>query len=148
MSDNLVRSNPRFLPYIPDLRRAINQLQFLCQGDPGYTSPEPTTGAKESTFHVFNPSTLEDESFAPDDLSSWDWATLEGRDSDVNPGDAIQFNRLCLLSDTLSNIDSDLSRSPSDFLKVRFIVLSLLVSHTSCLTRGIDVCIGRNLSVR
>ena len=107
-------------PSTPDLRRAINALQFLCLGYPGLSDPAsaesdavrqqimPADDSSEMTY-VYDPQ-LEVAPTEAGDMSPR--SSVKQMSSDLQ--------RLWRLSDSYSGIDSALSRRPAAFLEVRF----------------------------
>lgn len=110
----------------PDLRQAINSLQFLCQGSPGLNN---NSDSPSSSNDISNRN-LRDDS-ALNDLSNWDWNQLPTSDSsfpsaateqaEIERESARRIRDLWGASESLSIINSDLARSALALLEVRCI---------------------------
>lgn len=119
-SDGLVRSSV-FAPCAPDLRRAINSLQFLCQGSAGFNSPTSPVGPSieagpNATAEAVD-TKWDDIGFDWDRLLTSECALLDN-DPDSRRKAAKDIDNLSQLSDAISMIDSDLNRGHRAILNV------------------------------
>ena len=123
LSNDLTRP-PIFSQPLPDLRRAINSLQFICQGSPGFEDvSSPSSPVIEGQKPVSERVDLQ-----LDDPAFWDWpqcisfgpsTTFVERSKFEKQGfEPKVLNKLWQLSDALSMIDSELRRRPLASLQV------------------------------
>ncbi|KAI5125008.1 hypothetical protein M0805_007432 [Coniferiporia weirii] len=110
----------------PDLRRAINSLQFLCLGDRGLKEIPPGVAAAVGQERLASYNVQEDEEVLHN-LWELDWPYNIMSEAQLSPdvqaeprnhANASQFHRLWQISDMMSVIDSDLSRRPSTVLEM------------------------------
>lgn len=112
-------------PSTPDLRRAINALQFLCLGYPG--QPGLASAGERNTVcqQILLPE--EDLDVMPE-YDVWveaDPSFQHSQEATMSPKSLAKqassdLQRLWRLSDSSSEIDSSLSRRPAAILEVRF----------------------------
>ncbi|KAL5508052.1 hypothetical protein ACEPAH_5670 [Sanghuangporus vaninii] len=98
----------------PDLRQAVNSLQFLCQASQGFNNNSP------SSSKVPDRNQCDDSALS--DLSNWNWnrhPTLDSsfpfvstEQAEIESESARRIKNLWRVSDALSMIDSYLARSP------------------------------------
>ncbi|KAH8118307.1 hypothetical protein DFH11DRAFT_1566743 [Phellopilus nigrolimitatus] len=111
--DDLTCCSAGRLPPAPDLRRAINSLQFLCQGDSGL---KDVSAEDDEIISASDIVTL-------DELCDWTWSlpevpTMPKEQTESAQEDCRDIDRLWRFSDALSMIDSDLSRSSWTLLEI------------------------------